>query len=492
MIKSVPHNTKMDDDFFLPSAKILESSDDDLEESQQSTYFCVADGRITEPDSFDDEQIKPDDGEVTDATEIIPVVSKDSKKKERENRPKKSSKDTKKKGTIESSKEKEDPREGGKKNILQVLKFFVRKGRVFEIRRLRRRIQQLKKKKGSEQEILKNERKISRLMMEVEVLRNFSIEGPCEKYSKGLEEKFEFLMSITENGPVEHEWLTTLKGDSNSKDDLCYILKLLSMKSVAAKFESNLNDLLKESYVQRSLVRSENISIKAGTSEKWKRKDVKESKHIKDQSNFKRKRKRKRSEVVNGEEKIGDKKLNKEFVNLENTESDKNERNDFVDCCNKGKHLKDERGKMKNLNKNGEKKKARKKDQNGFNTNFGSNDQKMKKFKEKLQKLKNRKENRLGQRARRELWEKMYGEDAEHMKKGLKFGRKDRLNKHRRKGEGNLTNEGGPKGSNRLLKSKKERTTHESNLHPSWQAKKLQKQQNKIVQFEGSKIKFDD
>ena len=94
--------------------------------------------------------------------------------------------------------------------------------------------------------------------------------------------------------------------------------------------------------------------------------------------------------------------------------------------------------------------------------------------------------NRLGQRARRELWEKMYGNDAVHVKKGIKSRQKFKVIKHR---AGQMSNK---KQTIHNKTIQEHRKTTETNMHPSWEAKRNQKLQNQIVKFEGSKIKFDD
>ena len=71
-----------------------------------------------------------------------------------------------------------------------------------------------------------------------------------------------------------------------------------------------------------------------------------------------------------------------------------------------------------------------------------------------------RKKNRPGQRARRETWERLHGNNANHLQQQQQL----------------------------INKRKQLRQQPTEQLHPSWQAKK---QQSKVVQFSGTKLSFD-
>ncbi|KXN88250.1 BUD22 family protein C4F10.06, partial [Leucoagaricus sp. SymC.cos] len=130
------------------------------------------------------------------------------------------------------------------------------------------------------------------------------------------------------------------------------------------------------------------------------------------------------------------------------------------------------------------------------------------------------KKNRRGQRARRAIWEKKYGKNANHKKKELEIrGRHSRegLDQGRRDGshrdsqrftKTKITTDGGtrlkkvewgPGSSQRagshppLNAQSKEKHLH-SHLHPSWEAKRKlkEKQSVGIVASQGTKIKFSD
>lgn len=102
-----------------------------------------------------------------------------------------------------------------------------------------------------------------------------------------------------------------------------------------------------------------------------------------------------------------------------------------------------------------------------------------------------RKKNRMGQRRRRELWEKTYGMNAKHIKAQASNISSTRQQRHSKA----FTE---PKGSNARLGKRGNRKFDLDpvnkpqepidDLHPSWQAKKRKKEA--ITEFKGSKIVF--
>ena len=87
-----------------------------------------------------------------------------------------------------------------------------------------------------------------------------------------------------------------------------------------------------------------------------------------------------------------------------------------------------------------------------------------------------KKKNRPGQRARRELWEKQYGENAKHVKK-LKEERPKKLV---------------PKQMAQTERKPMKTTESVKDLHPSWAAKLQQKQKLTAAIAETSRIVFED
>ncbi|KAF5360473.1 hypothetical protein D9756_004723 [Leucocoprinus leucothites] len=112
------------------------------------------------------------------------------------------------------------------------------------------------------------------------------------------------------------------------------------------------------------------------------------------------------------------------------------------------------------------------------------------------------KKNRRGQRARRAIWEKKYGRNANHKKKELEAQNKLRESADKNKQKGvhrsfqrpprlNIATDGGKQSPN-----SEPRPSQPINqpLHPSWEAKrKLKEQQSAGIRLsQGTKIKFSD
>ncbi|CAD6563554.1 MAG: hypothetical protein ASARMPRED_000043 [Alectoria sarmentosa] len=128
--------------------------------------------------------------------------------------------------------------------------------------------------------------------------------------------------------------------------------------------------------------------------------------------------------------------------------------------------------------------------------------------------------NRMGQQARRALWEKKFGKNANHVKKEAQGrdqgwdarkgaqGVDERDKRERGRGRGGFgrgadTGRGGGRGGGRFAKStgansdpvvaRKARPSAaaEGPLHPSWEAARKAKEQKKAVPFQGKKVVFD-
>ena len=99
-----------------------------------------------------------------------------------------------------------------------------------------------------------------------------------------------------------------------------------------------------------------------------------------------------------------------------------------------------------------------------------------KNVKSKNTKEKAQAKNRMGQRARKKMWESMYGSQAKHVvqeRTGNEFKSKAVEQKSK-------------------LKSTNVRNSADENLHPSWQATKKKKLEQSNVEFKGQKTKFDE
>ena len=358
--------------------------------------------------------------------------------------------------------------ESGEK-ICRILKFFVKKGRVFEIRRLTRRIQLLCKKKGSEREIDKNKRKVAKILATVEELKNISIDFICGEFSKVLQGLFGKVKWNRDEPSVQINWLEMLGNSFSSEDGggLLQCLRLLHSKSIVAKFNEELQQYF-EVYMVGSDITERDEHLQLGVTQQLAEIEPKKKTPGKSRTSLKRKSKRSKEYKENENDKLSQ-------INQSGTTDTTRKKADVLHESSKVMRDNFPR-KLKNSNM-----KRRSNDHN-----LELNEVKLKNFKAQLRKFKNMNGNRLGQRARRELWEKMYGNDAVHVKKGIKSRQKYKVIKHR----------------TGLMSSKKQtihtktiqvqRKTAETNMHPSWEAKRSQKLQNQIVKFEGSKIKFDD
>ncbi len=126
--------------------------------------------------------------------------------------------------------------------------------------------------------------------------------------------------------------------------------------------------------------------------------------------------------------------------------------------------------------------------------------------------------NRMGQQARRALWEKKFGKNANHVKKQAQDrdhgwdarkgaqGVDERGKRGRGRGgfeRGLDARRGGSRGGGRFAKSTgansdpvvareaKPKPAAEGSLHPSWEAARKAKEQKKTVPFQGKKVVFD-
>ena len=123
--------------------------------------------------------------------------------------------------------------------------------------------------------------------------------------------------------------------------------------------------------------------------------------------------------------------------------------------------------------------------------------------------------NRRGQRARQKIWAKKYGKEATHVKKNQQIiasereQRKLEYEERQRKRElkAKLLAENQQTGANALpLGERKPASTSTSDstsistpippaepkgMHPSWEAKKLEKEKMKIIKYQGKKVVFD-
>eukprot|EP00794_Sanderia_malayensis_P017416 gene17416-19159_t len=314
----------------------------------------------------------------------------------------------------------------GNKNTIKGL---IKKGKVFEIRRLTRKINMLRKKKGSTNELLKNERKVNRLVEEIEELKSINNDqlSKCIE-TMILEDKFNSSMQDND------VFINQKELDSGTSEHNAIISKLVNSRFMKPK----LLELWKEAY-QSDMDISSKVSLKEPLSEHF-------PSNVQ-QSNFKQVSKK--TEIEGAGRKIAQ-------------ESTKQRKKLLKVRAIGGKVSHGIKGVQKN--KKAISKKEMKIEAKSKTKQIG---------------------NRLGQRARRAMWEKLYGKEAEHVKRGLILNRKRKItkdnNQHCIKRKENM----GKGLSKQIEKLKPE------SLHPSWQAKRQQKQLSNIVEFQGTKMTFE-
>ena len=125
--------------------------------------------------------------------------------------------------------------------------------------------------------------------------------------------------------------------------------------------------------------------------------------------------------------------------------------------------------------------------------------------------------NKRGQRARRQIYEKKFGANANHLKKaaesrdhgwdpqkgavddvkksegkrGRKFERKRAVNGSKNGGRSGTTRGPQSSGANTEPLKTRAKSTVDAPIHPSWQAAKKAKELKKTVPFQGKKVTFD-
>ncbi len=108
--------------------------------------------------------------------------------------------------------------------------------------------------------------------------------------------------------------------------------------------------------------------------------------------------------------------------------------------------------------------------------------------------------NRMGQQARRALWEKKFGRNANHVRRQGLDGEKDAWGRDKRgkrgdAGRGGRFAKSTGANSEPVVVDRKARAkakgVAEGPLHPSWEAARKAKEQKKAVPFQGKKVVFD-
>ncbi|XP_065060972.1 uncharacterized protein LOC135688170 [Rhopilema esculentum] len=506
---------KMDDDFFLPITDLrfqLEDDDDELGLSNRE----IVNEKDKSPSPVQEVRKRPkgkirtsngtiEDGNLSlkgkksacrkDIGDVQETCTdsgfQDSIKERIRKKKKKKKKVLKKDHIVQASSENSslEDTDNTKEEVFKYIKKLIKIGKVIEIRKLIRRIKILKLKKGNAQQQAQNSRKASSLLERVNTLKEMDFDAEIRSFAT-------ILVSFSKSDKLqsdssEFNWVEMLKNtyDKNSVAEMCW--RLLEKNGVKAHINDMLNGILRKNVGKQKelkfpdkvestpvIIREERVISTPVI--------IKEERVISLKMDATHEDMDSKSEVVIKQQAPFRMKV-KDSIKVQNEVNHKRVLNEKV-TDKQRKKPKLER-KISSKTFNGPKERKRNKGDN----NAVNSDKRKKLLFEKMKKLKQKNGNRLGQRARRELWEKIYGGEAEHVKKGISLQRKGGFSakpgyQNKRYKDSNQRHE------NRTYNNDKgqRKRLGEEKLHPSWQAKKMQKQQNNIVEFTGTKITFED
>ena len=361
--------------------------------------------------------------------------------------------------------------------VFKYIKKLIKNGKVIEIRRLIRRIKILKLKKGNDQQQAQNSRKANSLLERVNTLKEMDFDAEIRSFAT-------ILISFSKSDKLQSDsseinWSEMLKNtyEKNSVAEMFW--RLLERNGVKAHINDKLNCILRKNVgKQKELKFSEEVESTPVIIKDERVIPLKLDATHEDMSS--------KSEVVVKQQTQVRMKA-KDSMKVQNEVNHKRVSNEKVTDKQRKKPKLERKISSKSSNRPIERKR------NKGGDDAVNNNKRKKLLFEKMKKLKQKNGNRLGQRARRELWEKIYGGEAEHVKKGITLQRNGGFSaksgyQNKRYKDSNKRHE------NRTFKNDKgqRKQIGEEKLHPSWQAKKMQKQQNNIVEFTGTKITFED
>jgi len=371
------------------------------------------------------------------------------------------------------------------------LKQTFGKAKLFEIRRLVRRIRQLSLKKGSEQQLAKNKRKVQRLENQLEILKDTKFEEimkaidddqevqqTCEenddakmlvlckliKIVRDEKEKLEKSYENKQASRVMKSKIEASSSKSSEEDEEEEVLEYKNFPRHLARGEGEVEKRLKKSTVVSKMPKkrprcTDDSLDDIGSNIQNPETSPIMSNNTKISVEMKNERKERKKMRINPKKQPFNKfEISENDTNISSDEEELLPRNHlsvnsvFIGSLSSGKDKQD--GKMK---------------RDGKNRNGKSKDIK-------------KKGNRLGQRKRREQWERLYGKKANHLKK-------EKKNNKMKENRKNYSQKNG------VFSKKVKKSTagnNVSSLHPSWEASKSKRKQENIVAFEGQKITFDD
>lgn len=396
------------------------------------------------------------------------------------------------------------------------------KAKLFEIRRLVRRIKQISLKKGSEQQLLKNKRKVGRLEEQLETLKDMRFEEIMEVMDKDEESKYDSKEKGEGNDSktivlskllkiVREEERKHVKLNQGKKSNVASKMSNRNPTSSHSKLNT-LENILNDSDISDS----ENLKI---IDESFDEPKVIDNDDNGNRSNDERKGKTietRKLDISNDSCDISD---SEDIANIDSDSMERKEdiSNDYCDISDsenstliksdsmpvsyaanvKRKRDGREMGKRKMAQEqvsipqddldisscDEDFVKKRLSLDSVFVGSLSNEKGKRNGNKKRDGRKKKGKEmnNRLGQRQRRQQWAKMYGKKANHLNNE---NRKDGTNEKKGKRDKTMRNETAGR-KKKMLKSSVV-------LHPSWEASKSKRKQESIVAFEGKKITFDD
>ena len=457
------------------------STGEDDDDSGEENDILMEDSDLE--DQLSDENEQPETE--TNDTTAVGVSSKSNKKKK--------SKESKKVGSHRQ-----------KKLIHTLLKL----AKIYEIRKLTRRINTLKSAKGTDEQIAKNNRKAERLSQEITCIREFMIDQLTERlitiFKKKAEERDTKLWESCESPSKTNEMIQIL---SETKEEGSHVniafLRMISSKDVVGKFQK--------------IFRGENLNSKPKSKKKGKGKGVRPqgTKQIK---------KAKQMTVNNAVKEDGVE--NERDGESQSANNDTNEKKTLV---------KPKKIKMKKDSFFVDHEIEVDSDSDDASDISGDGEEEFTApvmFDTTNPDIQMRKKNRMGQRDRKRIQDKKHGRYSSSDVNGFRDrgrgrdGGTDRFSQDRRfsgqnrrnfnnrgtggyerdgysrggrdrgrgRGRGDFSGRGSVRGSSNFTRKalapppKKVDET----LHPSWQAKQKQKARQSITGFAGTKITFDD
>lgn len=368
-----------------------------------------------------------------------------------------------------------------------VIHSLFKKARVYEIRKITRRIEKLKKLKGTDEQKAKNVRKVEKLLQELNAMKNFIIAKLTERtvnIFKGRADKvyIEYWNSCHEARKVE-ELLQrlSLSDNENKCSDIAFI-KLLSSKDIIGKLK----------------LISEGININPNKNKMKSRKAFLKNKKNR-KNKFDRKAKLSQSETVKAEG-ILKENLRNGDSNLGNLNQSSGRRKVI-----ENKKMPNQKAELKN-NKNDSKLKSDIKFDSFFlndpvtndTDEVSSSDEFSAPIKVARQNHPEKKKNRMGQRQRKRLLNQSQSEGKRH-----KTGQLNRKSHQSRSKFRNSHTNDKPKAFISIRKhshnthslKRNVRSTKiikDFSLHPSWLAKQKIKQKQGISEYSGTRITFDE